>query len=128
MNSENLEMLLQEILLEQKQVNEKLSSFTRILMEVNEITGSANSKEEIEKLSERARMIQMACGSIPEQLSLPLKEIRQLTHALGYYHDQLKIPLTQKVVHHIHKIWIAAVTCFIVDIILAYWLWNVLHR
>lgn len=124
MKNEEMDTLFHELLQEQKQINQKLSSFTRILMELNDKTAKQGSDDDLEKLIERARVIQTAVQSIPQQMALPKKQIEELTHALQYYHSQLKIPLKQKIVHHVHKIWIVAITFFIILVIEACWIWK----
>jgi hypothetical protein len=127
MKSEEVQMILNEILLEQKQVNEKLSSFTSIMMDKHEIEVSADLNQKMEILSERARMLQMSCGTIGEQLSMSLKEIKDLIYAIQYYQHQLTIPNKKRLFHHVHKILIFALVSFIMNIILVFWLYKVLH-
>jgi hypothetical protein len=127
MKSEEVQMILNEILLEQRQVNEKLSSFTSIMMEVNEMAVNTDLKEQVEKINERSRMIQMSCSTIGEQLSMSLKEIKDLVYAIQYYQHQLTIPIKQRLVHHVHKILIVALVSFLMNIILVFWLYKVLH-
>jgi hypothetical protein len=93
-------------------------------MELDDKTAKQYSDNDFEKLSERARVIQMAVQSIPQQIALPKKQIEELTHALQCYHSQLKIPLKQKIVHHVHKIWIVPITFFIILVIEACWMWK----
>jgi hypothetical protein len=127
MKSEEVQMILNEILLEQKQVNEKLSSFTSIMMDIHEKEVTADLNQKMEILSEKARMLQMSCSTISEQLSMSLNEIKDLIYAIQYYQHQLTIPFKQGLVHHVHKILIFALVSFLMNIILVFWLYKVLH-
>jgi len=121
MKPEVLETVMTEILEEQKQVSDKLGSYTSILMEVYEKL-SKTEDADFNNLNERLRLIQMACQSIPEQFNFPVKEITQLKISLDSCTMQLRQPLQQQIKHHISKIWMVAIAQLIALVVIIYFL------
>jgi hypothetical protein len=121
MKPEVLETVMTEILEEQKQVSDKLGSYTSILMEVNDKL-SKTEEADFNNLNERLRLIQMACQSIHEQFSFPVKEITQLKISLDSCTMQLRQPLQQQIKHQISKIWMVAIALLIALIVIIYFL------
>ena len=126
MKPEVLETVMTEILEEQKQVSDKLGSYTSVLMEVYEKLSKTGRQEpaDFNNLSERLRLIQMACQSILEQINLPVKEITQLKVSLDSCTVQLRQPLQQQVKHHIGKIWKVTIALVIALAVVVYFLLN----